>query len=183
MRHGWLLAALVGVVLYLPSLRYDFTYDDREIIRENPRIRDLKTPARYLATSWWDSPEKSREYRPATMASFALNHAVAGLKAAPYHAVNILLHGLACALLWLLIVRFFASPPLALAASLLFAIHPVHVEAVAGVVGRAELLVMVGFLAALLAAQALLARAQAGKVQARQDSSAKTQRCESAKKN
>ena len=155
-RYGWLLAMLVGVALYLPTLAYDFTYDDLQIVVENNRIRDLTKPARYLATSWWDNPGRGTEYRPATMATFALNYAAAGLKPAGFHVVNIVLHGLLCALLWLLAMRLFRNAPLALFASILFAIHPVHIEAVAGVVGRAELLVTLGFLATLLAAQASL---------------------------
>lgn len=155
-RYGWALAALIGIALYLPTVSYDFTFDDVPIVKENERIQHLWPAAPYLATSWWNRPTGGQEYRPATMASFALNYALGQDRPAGYHLVNILLHGLICALLWLLCLRLFSSPPLAWAAALLFAVHPVHVEAVTGIVGRAELLVTVGFLLALLSARASL---------------------------
>ena len=153
-RWGWLAAFLLAIGLYLPTLRYGFTYDDNIIVELNPRIRVLEDPARYLATSWWDRPQGNREYRPLTMATFALNYALNGIKPAGFHAVNIVLHGLNAALVYWLVLALFGLPVAASVASLVFAFHPVHIEAVAGGVGRAELLMTFGFLTTLLAAQA-----------------------------
>ncbi|MCL5269874.1 MAG: tetratricopeptide repeat protein [bacterium] len=153
-RRGWLPAVLLAALIYLPTLHYGFTYDDNKIIVRNPRIRHLDMPSLYLATSWWSQTGLTSEYRPLTMASFALNYAAGRLEPAGYHAVNIILHALNCALLWLLAARLFRDARLAAVAALLFAIHPIHVEVVAGVVGRAELLATAGFLLGLLAAHA-----------------------------
>ncbi len=152
MRWGWLLAGLVGVGIYLPTLSHEFTFDDSLIIVGNPRIVELGRPGLYLATSWWNEKNSHKEYRPAAMASFALNHAVGGLDPAGYHAVNVALHGLISMLIWLLARRLGAGPAAATVAAVIFALHPVHIESVAGVVGRSELMVTLGFVATLLAA-------------------------------
>ena len=68
-----------------------------------------------------------------------------------FHLVNLLLHALATALVVLVALRWL-TPPAALVAGLVFATHAVHVEAVANVVGRAEILSALGMLAAVLAA-------------------------------
>lgn len=147
---GWALAALVGVALYWPSVRYEFTYDDLAIVSRNYRLRDLSDWRAYLATSYWDEPGKHREYRPLTMASLALNEVWARGRPGPYHGVNVFLHGAVSAAAWALIRLLFGRPGLATVVALLFATHPVHVEAVAGVVGRSELQAALGLIAALI---------------------------------
>src|SRR5207247_5366773 len=69
---------------------------------------------------------------------FALNHALGGLDPVGFHAVNVLLHAAACVLLAVVLGEVTGRPLLAGTAALLFAAHPVHTEAVASVVGRAE---------------------------------------------
>ncbi|MBI1784502.1 tetratricopeptide repeat protein [Candidatus Sumerlaeota bacterium] len=151
-RWGWLVAAAAGILIYLPSVRYDFTYDDVLIVKNNPRIRELSNWRAYLATSYWDSPGQNREYRPLAIASYALNFAVGGESPVSYRITNILLHGAICAAIWLLLAVFFARKDLGTIAATLFAIHPIHVEVAAGVVGRAELMASLGFILALVCA-------------------------------
>jgi uncharacterized protein (TIGR02996 family) len=155
-RYGWLVAAALAFAVFLPALGYDFTYDDHAIVLENPRIRRLDTPSVYLASNWWGPSRGGFLYRPASMASFALNYAAGELDPSGYHLVNNALHGVAAALLWWLIWMLAggsagAARAATLAASL-FAVHALHVEAVAGIVGRAELLMSCGYLLALCAA-------------------------------
>lgn len=154
-------AVLLGLVCFLNSLGGDFVYDDTAIIRDNPAIRD---PADFRAiwlTDWWgaiqaqqiqiDNPRRDRLYRPLTTFTFALNYAAGGLSPFGYRLVNVLLHAACCALVWLLAFRLFADRRIAAAAAILFAVHPVHCEAVAQVVGRAEVLAALFLLAGLLA--------------------------------
>lgn len=152
LRWGWLLAGAIGLILYAPSIAYDFTLDDVPIVRDNSRIRDLGEPQAYLWTSYWSSPGQNKEYRPITILSYALTYAVAELNPAAHHGVNVLLHALVCMALWWLIALMFGRPGLATLTACLFAMHPIHVEAVAGVVGRAELLSTLGFVGALVCA-------------------------------
>ncbi|KAF0311350.1 Transmembrane and TPR repeat-containing protein 2 [Amphibalanus amphitrite] len=68
--------------------------------------------------------------------AFRLNYLAGGLHPWGYHLVNVLLHCLACGLFGQLCAQLLgAASPAAWLGSLLFAVHPVHTEAVAGVVG------------------------------------------------
>ncbi|NNE44564.1 MAG: hypothetical protein HKN12_10165, partial [Gemmatimonadetes bacterium] len=109
--------------------------------------------ANILTTDYWAGVEYADHtlYRPVTIATYALQHAVHGPDPAPYHVVNVLLHALVTLLLGWLVRDLFRNDAMAVIAATLFAVHPVHVEAVAGVVGRAEILALGGTLLATLA--------------------------------
>src|SRR5262249_44208967 len=84
-----------------------------------------------------------------------------------YHLVNFALHAAVCVVLALVLARITGDATLALLAAFLFAAHPVHTEAVASVVGRAELLAaLLGLLAwwIVLARRSVPARAVAALV-------------------
>ncbi|XP_065840241.1 protein O-mannosyl-transferase TMTC1-like isoform X1 [Oscarella lobularis] len=82
-----------------------------------------------------------KSYRPMTILTFRLNHQLHGIEPLGYHLTNVCLHALVCLAYFKFCAKWvWGDVGLALAAALLFAVHPIHVEAVAGVVGRAELL-------------------------------------------
>jgi tetratricopeptide (TPR) repeat protein len=148
------IAALAAALLYLPALRNAFVFDDRGVLLQNPLLSDLREAPRILSAPYWNAPGQTGGlYRPLTTLSFALDRALAsGFRPAWFHAVNALLHALVTALVVRLALSMTLDWPAALAAGLLFAAHPVHVEAVAGVVGRAELLAAAAALGSLLCA-------------------------------
>ncbi len=86
-----------------------------------------------------------------TLASLAVNRALFGAGPAGFHAVNVALHALASALAYFAARAAGASAGAALVAGLLFAVHPIHSEAVAGVVNRSEILAALGVLGMWLA--------------------------------
>jgi tetratricopeptide (TPR) repeat protein len=143
---------LLALVLYLPTLRCDFVFDDRGVILMNPLMHDLKDVPRLLASPYWNSPGHRRElYRPLTSASFALDGAISGMRPSWFHGVNAVLHALATLLVTVLALEMSGGRPVAAAsAGALFAVHPIHVEAVAGIVGRSEILAALFVLMALL---------------------------------
>lgn len=162
--HDWLrsawLPALLAAACYAITLAGDFTYDDHAIVRENPRIRHALDFRAIWLTDWWHEPvdidpirdpARDRLYRPLALQTFALNFALHGLHPFGYHLVNVLLHALASVLVARLAARWFRDADVAAIAGVLFALHPIHAEAVAGIVGRAELLAAVFLLAGLLA--------------------------------
>ncbi|TNN42400.1 Transmembrane and TPR repeat-containing protein 2 [Liparis tanakae] len=91
-----------------------------------------------------------KSYRPLCTLSFRLNHAVGGLEPWGYHLVNVALHGAVTGLFTSLARLLLGGGPWSLLAGLLFASHPVHTEAVAGVVGRADEGAALFFLLSLL---------------------------------
>jgi tetratricopeptide (TPR) repeat protein len=142
-RAAPLVAGLLATTLYLPTLRNDFVFDDRGVVLENPLLLDVRDLPRLFAAPYWNTPRvpSGGLYRPVTTASFALDRLAAhGFRPAWFHLVNALLHGVVTGLATALALRLFPGPWPALAAGILFAVHPVHVEAVAGVVGRSEIL-------------------------------------------
>ena len=141
-------AALLGVLCFLNTLGNDFAYDDRPLVADNPRIHDLTDLRGLWLRDWWyprdgDSeadPQRDRLYRPLTLFTFALNYAVSGASPAGYHVVNLALHAAVCLLAWHFAGRLTGDGAIASVMAVLFAVHPVHVEAVANVIGRSELL-------------------------------------------
>jgi Tfp pilus assembly protein PilF len=109
-----------------------------------------------LETDYWGVPlshsGSHKSYRPLTTLSFRLDWLVApaGQAAAQFHLTNVLLHA-AVTGLYVHFCRGWVRPGTALVAGLLFAVHPVHCEAVAGVAGRADVLAGLLYLACLTA--------------------------------
>jgi tetratricopeptide (TPR) repeat protein len=137
--------ALLAVLPYLNGLDGGFVFDDVGVIRDNPQIQRDPPLALFVTTY-----EPGALYRPLTMLTYVAN---ARLDHAPggFHAVNLALHLMVSLLVLALARRLLAAPMAAFAAAALFAVHPIHSEAVTGIVGRAELLAALAGLATLLA--------------------------------
>jgi len=152
MRRELVLVFVAAVALYLPTVRYGFVQDDRAIIVSNPAAHSITAALGAFDDPYWPRETGAGLYRPVTILSYALDWAVSAGRPGWLHVMNALWHGLATVLLVSLLIRWL--PPIAAAAAgLVFAWHPVHVEAVASLVGRAELLGAVGILGAVLAAR------------------------------
>ncbi|MFI5213423.1 MAG: tetratricopeptide repeat protein [Gemmatimonadales bacterium] len=134
----------------LPSARNDFVEDDVWVVAQRPILHHPPSLSALLLEPYWPRTFGGRLWRPAVLASWALDYR---LSESPhwFHAVNVLWAALAAAALGLLAASL-TDARIGLAAGLLFAVHPVHVEATAGVVGRAELMAATGYAIALLCA-------------------------------
>ena len=142
----WLGAiALLVVVSYFPALQGGFVWDD-VIFSEEPVIHSVEG----LRSIWLSPADIKNEghYWPLVYSSFWLEHKIWGLNPLGYHAVNILLHLVNCLLLWRLLDRL--SVPGALLIAALFAVHPLHVESVAWIIERKDVLSGLFYLAAVL---------------------------------
>ena len=146
------LVFLVGVLLYLPAVRYGFVQDDRAIIVANPAAHDVGVALRAFDRPYWPPPAEAGLYRPLAILSFAVDWSLSRGNAGWLHVANALWHGLVS---WLVVLVLLRWLPLggAVAAGLVFAVHPVHVEGVVNLVSRSELLATAGMLAAVLAAR------------------------------
>lgn len=144
-----IIPALIGALCYANTLGNGFAYDDERIVRDNLRIRELWNVRSIWLSEWWhDAAEpgagvdtdRDRLYRPLTTQTFALNYALHGTNPFGFHLVNLLLHAACSGLVLSAGRRLLRDGAPAMLAALLFAVHPVHVEAVAQIVGRAEIL-------------------------------------------
>lgn len=130
------------VAVYLNTLANAFAYDDIPIIVNNPNVHRLDWSALWLRGYWSQVTGGGGNYRPLTVTTFALEYQLWGEHPAGYHLVNMLLHAANVAWLFVLLRRYRVTVGVAGLAAALFAVHPVHTEAVANIVGRAELLGM-----------------------------------------
>lgn len=126
-----------------------FTYDDRYIVELNPIMNDLAHWWRSFTQSYWPRDWGGDGYRPITILAFKIETWIGHGIPVPFHAVNILLYLVVSVLVFFLARRLLPQWAAWLTAAL-FAVHPVHVEAVANIVGQSELLVAVAVLSATL---------------------------------
>ncbi len=128
-----------------------FALDDNSIIVQNSAIESLRDWRGLFTSPYWGSQSEDKLYRPLTVLTYAIDRAVArvfwddlDLSPKPFHFTNLLLHVLATlalyAFLRALLGKARESEVGAFAAAAIFAVHPIHVEAVTGIVGRAEVL-------------------------------------------
>lgn len=149
---GAALALFAGVV-FANALSNGFVLDDRGILLGNPLVQQLSESWRAFALPYWPEALGGGQYRPLGILSFALDWRLSGGDAAWFHAVNVAWHMLATVLVWRL-ARELMTATAAIVVAALFAVHPVHVEAVANVVGRLECMAAVFALGAILAHRA-----------------------------
>ena len=147
---GPALVVAVAVLVYANAIPNGFIYDDDYIIEKNHLVQSLDGVWRAFTLPWWHMlPGQEFQYRPLVIASFSIDWALSAGSPRWFHFVNVLWHAAASVLVWAL-ARRWTTPAAALLAGLLFAVHPLHVEAVANTVGRAEVMASVFVLAALL---------------------------------
>jgi len=147
-----LIAGIIMLVTYLtfiPALDNEFTnWDDPKYIIDNHIIKDLSWDR--VKAIFLDKERKSGLYAPLTYISWAIEHYYYRLDPAPFHRDNVLLHvlntGLVCWFILLLVGRI----DVAIITALLFGIHPLHVESVAWITERKDVLYTFFFLWSLI---------------------------------
>ena len=141
-------AALVAMTLvaYLPAFGAGFVWDDPQHILDNPTLR---SPAGLW--QMWSDVHALPQWYPLVHTTFWVEYQLWGTHPAGYHSVNVALHALSAIVLWCLLKRLHL--PDAWLAACLFAVHPVHVESVAWITERKNVL---SGLLYLLAAHAYL---------------------------
>ncbi|MEL6986626.1 MAG: hypothetical protein AAGK97_02260 [Bacteroidota bacterium] len=169
-KNHWIPALLFlvgGLALYLPSLQFDYVLDDKIVITENAFVKKgLKGLKEIFTTDSFQgyfgeqkNLVQGARYRPLSIASFAIEHQFFGLNKKVSHFFNALLYGLLCFVIYRTLVLLFNANiktkwffSLAFISTLLYTFHPVHIEAVANIKGRDEILSMLFSMLALLAA-------------------------------
>lgn len=142
---GLIVVLAAAVLAHGNGLSGEFLYDDFPYIVDNPQVQHGSM------RDAWTRPLADREtlglYRPLAVMTYQWQR---HCSAAAFHAFNLALHAMVSALVFLLAQRLRCPFRTALLAGLLFAVHPIHVEAVTWIVGRAELLAALLGLAMLL---------------------------------
>ncbi len=147
--HAALVVAVVAVV-YANALRAAFVWDDLYLVVGNPAIKQLAHVPRLFWSDLFPAGIDSGYYRPLQALTYAVDYALWGLNPAGFHLTNVVLHATTAVLLYRVGVRVLGSAVAALASALLFAVHPLHVEAVTYVAGRSDPLAALCMLVAVL---------------------------------
>ncbi len=141
-----LLSAGITFFVFRPVLQYDFvTWDDRRHLSENVSVRHLNP----VGIKEIFSKTISDTYVPLTILSFAIEYHFFKLDPFIYHLNNLLLHIACVVLIFLLVRQWGGSLGVGFFASLLFGIHPIHVESVAWITERKDVLYSLFYLLAL----------------------------------
>jgi len=152
----WGIAVVLALTfaVYIPALRYQFVYDDRGQIVENPAVHSWHAVPTYFTAHVWAAvmPEEwVNYYRPLFLLWLRINDAVFGNQAWGWHLTTILAHVLSTLLVYLLAWRLGIGRDVALLAALIFGPHPAHIEGVAWISGVTEPLLGIFLIASLLA--------------------------------
>jgi hypothetical protein len=136
MKRPELLLGGLALILAIPGLANGFAYDDVPAILDNPIVHSLGNSPRIWVSPYWSL---GLLYRPLTVQLFAIEWWLGGGSPFAFHAVNALLYAIVTVFVVRIGRRLLATPG-ALAAGLVFVVHPVHAEVVANAVGQSELL-------------------------------------------
>eukprot|EP00937_MAST-01D_sp_MAST-1D-sp2_P005329 g5329.t1 len=176
----------VACACFCSSLDGAFIFDDPYVVTNNADVLGRTPWSALLYNDYWGDPlagVSHRSWRPATTATLRLGHSLHGMSPFGFHVVNVLLHATNSVLVLRIavaVLRFSRFPPppaipgatssstasadmgAALLGALLFAVHPVHVEAVSNIAGRADVLAALFFLLCMRRALAHAERASLG---------------------
>ena len=150
-RAALLLVSILAALVYANTIQNRFAYDDHHIVANNEAIQSLETLPRAVVSPYWPGiyGRDNGLWRPTTQLLFGLQWIVVDGAPWLFHLTNLLGHAVVTALVLLLLAEL-TSLPGALVGALVFAVHPVHVEAVANVVGAGEVVSAMCFLTACL---------------------------------
>jgi tetratricopeptide (TPR) repeat protein len=131
---GAVALSIITLVVYLPAIREGgWVWDDEQHVTDNPALRSL-----HGLRAIWFKLGATQQYYPMVFSSFWLEHRLWKLWATGYHIDNVLLHAASAVVLWRILLRL--NAPGAWLAAAVFAVHPVHVESVAWVSERKNVL-------------------------------------------
>lgn len=139
------LPILLAIIVYLPTLGYGFVWDDVNFIVENPASHELSSLPEALGHGYgWvptlmERPDAFLYFRPVIVISNTVQWVLSGGSPWLFHLVNLLTHAVTAGLIAGTLLLLGLLPEVALLAGGLFAVHPIHSEAVAWICGRTDL--------------------------------------------
>lgn len=150
----YILLIVLSALPFLPSLRYQFVYDDDVQIVNNAAIRLWDSvPEFFTSTSFgiFDPNAASNfHYRPIFYLWLRINDALFGLHSFGWHLSALCVHLAVTLLLFNLLLRHFRDPWIATTAALIFGVYPIHIESVVWVSGATDPLAALFLLASIL---------------------------------
>jgi tetratricopeptide (TPR) repeat protein len=150
-RQWWIAVALavITLALFSPLCHYDFLdFDDQAYVTENPYVR---SGLNSNSLAWALSASTAGNWQPLTWISHILDFQFFGLQAGRHHLINVLLHTTNVVLLFFLLQKMTGAVWRSALVAALFAWHPAHVESVAWIAERKDVLSAFFFMWTILA--------------------------------
>ncbi|MFA6567070.1 MAG: tetratricopeptide repeat protein [Victivallales bacterium] len=141
---------LAVLIPYFDSLRGDFVFDDVPLVQKDRFYAQEGNPLKCWERDFWKENMKQGLYRPFTLFSYWLNARIGGIHSSAFRIGNLIFHFFATILVFKLALRLRLGHWTAIFAAVLFAVHPIHTEAVIPAFGRGELLCALFLLCALI---------------------------------
>ncbi len=139
---AFILIAAASWIVYGNSLGNEFVFDDLDQVVNKYSIQSFKNIPDILGLTG-DKPD----YRPIRTISYCIDYFFSGLNPAGYHVFNIFYHIVASMILYLIAGHLLKNHKIALITAILFAVHPVHTDAVTYISGRRDVLSTLFYLA------------------------------------
>ena len=152
----YLVLAVIAFAVYANSLSNDFVFDDESVVLSDPTITSLSNIPKYFTGEEGFHKVIGRYYRPVVSASYAIDCSIYGLKPFGFHLTNVIIHIINSLLFFYLLTLIFSGVEskfkdyALLIGGAIFAVHPIHTEAVAWVSGRTDSLCFTFFIAAFI---------------------------------
>ncbi len=150
----YVIIIIVTYAVFQNSLSNEFVFDDESVIIGNTSIQSLSSIPKYFTADEGFHKVIGRYYRPIVSATYAIDYSIWVLDPYGYHLTNVIIHIICCLLLFkifrVLFWRYKYRNIISLLSTLIFAVHPIHTEAVSWVSGRTDSLVTLFFFASFL---------------------------------
>lgn len=154
--YSYIFLAVITFAVYANSLNNEFVFDDESVVLGDQSITTLSNIPKYFTAEQGFHKVIGRYYRPVVSATYAIDYALWGLKPFGFHLTNVLIHVLNVLLLFALLKLMFERSNSKfrnygiLIGTMVFALHPIHTEAVAWVSGRTDSLSCTFFLTSFI---------------------------------
>ncbi|MBP7055244.1 MAG: tetratricopeptide repeat protein [Candidatus Omnitrophica bacterium] len=140
--------AVLGFIIYANSFGNQFLYDDDRLIVDNIYVKNLSYLPKVFTQDIGAGANFSYSfYRPVQIFTYMIDYFLWGLSVFGYHLTNTIMHILVGIFIYIFISSLFKNTRAGFFTSILFMVHPVHVEAVAYISGRADVLAGLGIAA------------------------------------
>ena len=137
-KHSWLLVILIAFIVLSPNLNNDWVnWDDQAYVHQNNLIKSIGFQE---TKAIFSEPNVVGNYHPITVLSLANDYSIGELKPFVYHLHSLILHLFNCVLVFFLISVIFKNYTMSFLVAMLFSIHPLHLESVAWISARKDLL-------------------------------------------
>ncbi len=150
----YLIVALVAFFVYYNSLNNDFVFDDESVVQNNQSITVLSNIPKFFTAEEGFHKVIGRYYRPVVSTLYTIDYAIWGLNPFGFHLTNVIIHAIASLLLLIILLKLFGEYKhgilSALIGALIFAVHPIHTEAVSWISGRTDSLTTLFFFLSFL---------------------------------